>query len=266
MFLSGSDLAGFIKERQASDARRLRQSLGISPRLVIIQAKDDPAINTYVKLKRRYGEEIGVAVDIERCGQNDLLHKVKEINADKTVHGMIIQLPIPEQDELETILDAVAPAKDVDGLSKKSDFDSASATAILWLLAGHNIDLVGKQIAVVGQGRLVGAPLTKMLESSGYNVVACDTNTNDLAGEISKADILITATGTPRLIKSDWIAKDTVVVDAGTASEQGEIVGDLDEAVYKRDDLKLTPQKGGVGPLTICALFDNVLRAAHNSQ
>lgn len=265
MFLNGSELAGYIKARQAQAAQHLKQTLGVRPKLVILQAKDDPAINTYVRLKQHYGEDVGVIVDIKPSAQHTLLDKVKQFNRDKAVHGIIIQLPLPDPAGLDEILNAVAPAKDVDGLGKKSKFDSASATAILWLLAGYNIDLVGKQIVVVGQGRLIGQPLTTMLEQAGHSVTPCDSTTNDLADRVRAADIVISATGSPRLIKADWLKAGAVVVDAGTASEAGELVGDLDDAVYGRDDLKLTPKKGGVGPLTVSALFDNLLRAAQQS-
>lgn len=262
MFLNGRELAGFIKERQAQVARRLHGQLGRKPKLVILQAKDDPAINTYVQLKQRYGDDVGVEVDIIGCDQNHLVDKIKHYNNDKLIDGIIIQLPIPDDTQLDQILAVVAPNKDVDGLGPKSEFDSATANAILWLLAGYNIELFGKRIVIVGHGRLVGAPLAKMLKGSELNVTVCDSSTKDLADVVKQAEVVITATGSPRLIKSSWIREGAVVVDAGTASEHGEVVGDLADDVHLREDLKLTPQKGGVGPLTVCALFDNVLRAA----
>jgi methylenetetrahydrofolate dehydrogenase (NADP+)/methenyltetrahydrofolate cyclohydrolase len=264
MLLSGSQLAGFIKVRQTRQAQQLRHALGQAPKLVIIQAKSDPAIDTYVKLKRRYGEAIGVEVEVAKASAAELLDMVKRYGSGRDAHGIIVQLPLPDSTDQGKILNAVKPSSDVDGLGARSEFDSASATAILWLLAGYGVELAGKHIVVVGQGRLVGAPLTAMLRRSGHDVTACDSKTENLSEEVARADLLISATGVPRLIKAGWLKQGAVAVDAGTADEQGALVGDLDDAVYERDDLKLTPKKGGVGPLTVCALFENLLRAAQN--
>lgn len=265
MLLNGSDLVGFIKDRQVRQARQLAVSLGTPPKLVILQASADPVIAMYVRLKQRYGEELGVTVEKRQVEQNDLLNEVKQINNDDTVQGMIIQLPVPDMTTVDDILGTIAPHKDIDGLGKDAQFDSATASAILWLLAGYNIDLTGKHIVVVGQGRLVGAPLTKLLRASGHEVVTCDDRTKDLEAQVRQAEILVSATGEPRLIKSDWIQKGTVVVDAGTTSENGQLVGDVEESARQRDDIKITPIRGGVGPLTIAVLFDHLLRAAANS-
>jgi methylenetetrahydrofolate dehydrogenase (NADP+)/methenyltetrahydrofolate cyclohydrolase len=137
--------------------------------------------------------------------------------------------------------------------------------AILWLLAGYNIDLQGKKIVLIGRGKLVGAPLEKILLKSGYDVEVVDREAKDLSHHTLDADIIITATGSPAILYSDTIKRDAVVVDAGVASESGKTVGDLADDVYEREDLTITPRKGGVGPLTVCALFENVIRAAQSS-
>jgi methylenetetrahydrofolate dehydrogenase (NADP+)/methenyltetrahydrofolate cyclohydrolase len=134
--------------------------------------------------------------------------------------------------------------------------------AIMWLLAGHNVDLAGKRVLLVGRGQLVGAPLEKMLKNSEVDVHVADRDTKNLKSETLEADVIITATGSPAVLKADMIKSGAVVVDAGVASESGKTVGDLADEVYERDDIKVTPQKGGVGPLTVCALFENVIRAA----
>lgn len=261
MFLNGSELAGFIKERQSKHASRLKSS-GTLPKLCIIQAKDDPAINTYVRLKKNYGDSIGVVVEIKNTSAEKIDKDIESSNNEPSIHGVIVQLPIPQELETSKILNLVNKQKDVDGLCENSPFDSATATAILWLLAGYNIELNGKKIVIVGQGKLVGAPLSTMLETAGHDVVRCDENTVDLEEQVKEADILVSGTGVPRLIKSDWLKPGAVAVDAGTAGEGGVLVGDFEERILERSDLKLTPKKGGVGPLTVCALFENVLRAA----
>lgn len=260
--LNGSELAGYIKERQAKRVRGLRQAYGVFPRLAIIQTIDDPVIDTYVRLKQRYGDDILIDVDRYRCSEDEALELIDRLNSDKTVHGSIVQLPLQDFSRTSELLNKVAPEKDVDALGERAIYDPATPMAINWLLAGYNVELNGKAITVVGNGRLVGAPLAHMWRSSGYEVTVLDSSVKDLATVIQASDIVVTATGCPGLITSNMLRPDTVVVDAATASEDGKIVGDLAPEVRERHDLTLTPEKGGVGPLTVCALFDNVIRAA----
>lgn len=173
-----------------------------------------------------------------------------------------MQLPLENPAETDEIVDTVAPEKDVDALGKNAVLDPATPLAITWLLAGYNVELNGKKIVLVGRGKLVGAPLERMLLASGYDVEVVDSRTPDIKAVVSEADVVITATGQPGVVTADMIKQGAVVVDAGVAGEQGKTVGDLADDVYGRDDLTITPKKGGVGPLTICALFDNVIRAA----
>ena len=263
--LNGLELAGFIKERQAHDVRSLRQSRNILPKLAIIQCKDDPVINTYVRLKKKYGADILVDVDTYQIRQAEIPELVDRLNKDPSVHGIIIQLPIEDISKTDEIINLVSPTKDVDSLGSKATFDPATPMAILWLLAGYNIDLQGKKIVLIGRGKLVGAPLEKILLKSGYDVEVVDREAKDLSHHTLDADIIITATGSPAILYSDTIKRDAVVVDAGVASESGKMVGDLADDVYEREDLTITPRKGGVGPLTVCALFENVIRAAQSS-
>jgi len=137
--------------------------------------------------------------------------------------------------------------------------------AINWLLAGYNVDLANKNIVMVGHGRLVGAPLTRMWRDSGLQVTVVDRSTPDIAQVVQQADVVVTAVGVPGLIKSSMLRPDTVVVDAAVASEDGKLVGDLEPAIRERHDLTITPEKGGVGPLTVSALFENVIRAARST-
>ena len=261
--LNGKELAGFIEERQAHEVRALRQSAHIQPKLAIVLTIEHPTINVYVRVKKAYGADLGVDVDIHRVAQDDAPALIKELNTDDSVHGIIVQLPLERPQETDEVVNLVAPEKDVDALGKNAEFDPATPMAILWLLAGYNVDLQqGKQVLLVGRGKLVGAPLEKMLQASGVNVSVADRQTTDLKSETLKADVIITATGSPAILFSDMIKQGAVVVDAGVAGEEGKTVGDLAPEVYDRDDLIITPTKGGVGPLTVCALFENVIRAA----
>ncbi len=262
--LNGKELAGYIQERQAREVRGLRQASHIQPKLAIVLTIEHPTINVYVRMKKAYGAEIAVDVDIHRVAQDDAPALIEQLNKDDSVHGIIVQLPLERPEETEVLVNLVAPEKDVDALGKDAAFDPATPLAILWLLAGYNIDLLqGKQVLLVGRGKLVGAPLERILKTSGVNVSVADRQTKDLKSETLKADIIITATGSPAILFSDMIKQGAVVVDAGVAGEEGKTVGDLAPEVYERDDLTLTPAKGGVGPLTVCALFENTIRAAH---
>lgn len=260
--LNGKELAGFIQERQAQQVRGLRQAGHVQPKLAIVLTIDHPTINVYVRVKKKYGADILIDVDIYRVAQNDAPALIEKLNKDSTVHGIIVQLPLERPEETDALVNLVAPEKDVDALGKNAQFDPATPMAILWLLAGYNIDLRGKKVLLVGRGKLVGQPLERMLKASDVDVWSVDRSTSDLKAETLKADVIITATGSPAILYSDMIKDGAVVVDAGVAGEEGKTVGDLAPEVYERDDLAITPQKGGVGPLTVCALFENVIHAA----
>lgn len=257
--LNGKELAGFIKERQAHEVK----SLNKAPTLLIIRDSDNPVITKYVNLKIKYGEDIGVKV-IDFCAKNpaEIAAKIKEANEDKTINGIILQLPIIEKEKTDELTALIDPKKDVDGLSDKPGaFDSATATAILWLLAGYDIDLKTAKIALVGRGKLVGAPLYKMFQASNYHVDLFHRG-SDLS-KLNEYDTIITATGVPSLIINDYVRPGATLVDAGTASEKGILKGDVAKEVRARKDLTaITPVTGGVGPLTVTCLFDHVIQAA----
>lgn len=263
--LNGSELAGFIKERHAKQVRTL-QADKIHPKLAIVQAIDDPVINTYVRLKKEYGADIGIDVEVHRVKQAEIPGLLTKLNSDESTHGIIVQLPLEDPSKTDEIVNLVAPGKDVDALGNKSMFEPATPMAILWLLSGYNVELAGRKILLIGRGKLVGAPLEKILKSSGYDVQVIDQELSDLSARTKAADVIITATGSPAILYPDMIKRGAVVVDAGVASEEGKTVGDLAPEVRKRDDLTITPDKGGVGPLTVCALFENVIRAAQNAK
>ncbi|MBC7869133.1 bifunctional 5,10-methylenetetrahydrofolate dehydrogenase/5,10-methenyltetrahydrofolate cyclohydrolase [Candidatus Saccharibacteria bacterium] len=260
--LDGAELAGFIKERQLKQVRALRQSWRVIPRLAIIQTTDIAVIDVYIRLKQVYGADILVEVDVHKIEQVDLMAQIETLNKDDSVHGIIIQLPLTDSSQTDAAVSAVAPEKDVDGLGQGAVFTPATAMAIDWLLAGYNVALEGKVIAIVGNGRLVGEPLARLWLGAGLNVTVYDDTTLDLTSSLCESQVIVTATGVPGLIKRDMVQTGAVVVDAGTASEHGKIVGDVGADVRELDDITITPLKGGVGPLTVAALFDNVIQAA----
>lgn len=261
--LNGAELADYVKERQARQVRALRQAHRIFPKLVIFMTPGvSAASQAYVRLKRAYGEDILIDVDVQTVEQDALGQAIRDANMNDVVHGIIVQLPLDNPAETDEIVALIAPEKDVDGLGSSAKFDSATAEAINWLLTGYGIELAGKRIVIVGRGRLVGAPLERMWQASGYDVTAVDDTTPDIAQVIREGQIIVTATGVPRLVTSTMVPVDAVIVDAGTASENGKLVGDVDPAVRERSDVTITPERGGVGPLTIATLFDHVIQAA----
>jgi methylenetetrahydrofolate dehydrogenase (NADP+)/methenyltetrahydrofolate cyclohydrolase len=260
--LNGKELSEYITERQARQIRHLRQAFHVAPKLAIVQAIDSPVIDSYVRLKQRYAEDILADVVVYKIDQAVLTETIQSLNEDDSVHGIIIQLPLEDISETEKAVNMVVPAKDVDGLGKDATLTPATAMAIDWLLAGYNVELKGRKIAIVGNGRLVGAPLSKLWASAGLDITVYDDTSEDLLNEVRKAQIIVSATGIPGLITSRMVQPGAVVVDAGTASENGKIVGDVADELRERDDLTITPEKGGVGPLTVTALFDNLIQAA----
>ena len=263
--LNGLELAGFIKARQAHEVRALRQAARIIPKLAIVRTNPAPVVDAYMRLKRRYGEDILAEVEVHEVEQTKAIELIKILNADANVHGIIVQLPIPDPAQTDEIVNAVAPQKDVDGLGKNPAFDPATPMAVIWLLAGYNIELKGKHIVIVGKGRLVGSPLAKMWRDSNLDVTIADRSPADFAGALREADIIVRAAGKPELITSALIKSGAVVVDAGVATDKNGLVGDVATDVRERNDITITPLKGGVGPLTVCALFENVIQAARRS-
>ena len=263
--LNGRELTDYIKERQAKQVRALRQAWKTFPRLVLVVATDSPVIDTFVRLKAQYGDDILIDVDIRRVEQHEVAATIADLNEDSAVHGIVLQLPLQDPAQTDELVAHIAPEKDVDGLGPRAAYGSATATAIDWLVSGYNVTLKNRSIAIVGAGRLVGAPLARLWKTAGLDVTVYDDTTKDLKAALRKADIIVTATGVPGLITSDMIMPGRVVVDAGTASENGVIVGDVVADVRERDDLTITPLRGGVGPLTIAALFDNVITAARKT-
>ncbi len=257
--LNGKELASFIKERQAAQVRSLK-GRKIQPKLAIFYDNDNPVILKYITLKQQYGDDIGVEVETIKFGKSNAEESLKKSAADKNTQGIIVQLPLKEADN--SILDLIPLEKDVDGLREQSD--TATAMAIHWLLTSYGVELPKLKLAVVGRGKLVGRPLIKMWTESGYDVTTFAKG--DDLNQLVNYDVVVTATGVPGVITSDMLKIGAVVVDAGTASEDGVIKGDLADEVRERSDLILTPKVGGVGPLTVTMLFERVLQACEKQK
>lgn len=263
--LNGSELVSFIKERQAKAVRGLRQQWKTQPKLAIIRTNPDPVVDSYMRIKQKYGEDILVDVDVHTIDQKEAMKTIDVLNEDDSVHGIIVQIPLPDKSQTDEILNAVSKSKDVDGLAKQTNYDAPTPVAISWLLAGYDVDLKGKNITVIGHGRLVGNPLVKMWQKSGIEVTVVDRSTTEIASNLQIADVIISATGVPGIIKSDMVKPNAVIVDAGVSTDSNGLVGDVSQEVRDLPGITITPVKGGVGPLTVSALFENVISSARNS-
>lgn len=260
--LNGLELQGFIQQRQLRQARNLYQEYSVKPTLLIIKSTSaSDVIDTYIRMKQRYAEDVAIDAIVESLDEAAMAARIKEANNDSNIQGIIVQLPLKDVSQTNDICNLIDPAKDVDGLGENAGYPSATAQAIDWLLAGYNVELTDKKITIVGNGKLVGAPLSAMWSARGLDVTTVDDTTDDIPALLRESDVIVSATGVPRLIKSEDIRDGAVVVDAGTASEGGTIVGDVDETARERKDLTITPVKGGVGPLTYTVLFDHLIEA-----
>lgn len=260
MLLDGRELAGFIKQRHYEQLQNMQQ-VARRPRLAIVDVNQETVSNKYAEVKQRYGENIGVAVDVHNASAAELMSTLTDLNQDVATHGVLVQMPLPQEVNAEEVTNALHPSKDVDALGENPDFLPPTPNAIFWLLGGYDIEMANKTIGVIGQGKLVGRPLVKMLRESGHEPLVCDLNTGDRQQILSQADIIVAATGQPKSLTSSEVRSGVTVIDAGTASEQGALVGDVDPSLYQREDINISPVPGGVGPLTVCALFENVLTA-----
>jgi methylenetetrahydrofolate dehydrogenase (NADP+)/methenyltetrahydrofolate cyclohydrolase len=219
-----------------------------------------------MKLKSTYGEDILVDVEVRDIDQSQAMIEISAANADTGVHGIIVQIPLPDPTQTDQILNTVDPKKDVDGLAKNTVFDAPTPVAINWLLAGYNVSLEGKHLVVVGHGRLVGKPLVRLWQKSDLQPEVVDKNTDHLATKVLTADVLVCATGVPGLITASMVKPNAVIVDAGVATDKNGLVGDVAADVRALPNITITPEKGGVGPLTVAALFENVIQAARISN
>lgn len=259
MLLYGNELAEYIKHQQFERVRSL-QHASQPPQVAIVSNREEVS-NKYIQKKQEYGTDIGIRVTVHRPQPLELSGTIQSLNQDPSVHGIVVQLPLPETVNTDTVLAEIFPSKDVDGLHPDTWYDPPTPTAIFWLLSNYGVFLENKTVGVIGRGRLVGIPLVRMLRQSGIDPFICDKNTGDLKRVSIQSDIIITATGQPKLITEEYIYPDTVIVDAGSAYQNGALVGDVDPGAYGRDDIQVSPVPGGIGPLTVCALFGNVLDA-----
>lgn len=274
--LDGKELSKKVRETLRARVAALSDR-GIHPRLEVLVAADDPASQTYVKMKRKWAEEIGILTGtFEVCTtttQENLLQRIRKLNEDASVHGILVQHPLPAHLNEAAALEALGSAKDVDGISPQSlgrlvagmpGFRAATPLGMMRLLEEHGIDVAGKRAVVIGRSVILGKPAALMLLERHATVTICHSRTQGLREICRFADVLVAAVGRPEMVRGDWIKPGAVVLDAGYNRVEGR-KGDVGDVAF--DEARevagwITPVPGGVGPMTVAMLLSNVVDAA----
>lgn len=242
-------------------------------KLVVIQVGHDPASDVYVKNKKIFCEKVGILfehIKYDVITEDNLISKIKELNNDSSVTGILVQFPLPKDIDENKVVAAINPLKDVDGLtpsnmgklfSGNKGIFACTALGIIEILNSINATIEGSDIVIVGDSKLVGLPLLGLLLKKQATVTMCNINTKNLKEKTSKADILIVAIGDKEFIKEDFVKDGAIVIDVGINRENGKLYGDCDFELIKEKCKAITPVPGGVGPLTITMLINNVIEA-----
>ena len=251
----------------------------IKPCLAVIQIGDDPASNTYINAKAKACDEIGIYFKhikfTEETKEIEVINKILELNNDEYVHGILLQLPLPEGFNADKLINYIARNKDVDGLTdinlgklfnNKPCLISCTPQGIMKLLENESIDLEGKNVTIVGRSNLVGKPLIGLMLNKNATVTICHSKTENLSKHTKNADILVVAVGKKHFIKENMVKEDAVVIDVGINKEDGKLYGDVDFDKVKTKAKKITPVPGGVGPMTVAMLMSNVITAYQKQQ
>ena len=276
--IDGKSLAASLRAAQKSAVESLA-ARGVRPGLAAILAGNDPASRVYVRNKARACEETGVRSELhefpESVSESALLERLALLNADRRVHGILVQLPLPPHLDTARILAAVSPAKDVDGfhavnlgalLQGRPGFVPGTPAGVMRLLEHAGIPLAGKQATIVGRSTIVGKPLALLLLQKDATVTICHSRTRDLASVTGQADILVAAAGRAKLITAEMVKPGACVIDVGiNRMADGKLAGDVDFAAVKEVAGSITPVPGGVGPMTVAMLIANTVRAAELS-
>ena len=274
--IDGKATAAAVRKGVAAMTSKLVERGGPKPGLTVVLVGEDPASQVYVRNKDRAATEAGFEVDTIRLpaetSQQDLEATVDRLNEDPSVHGILVQLPLPRGLDADRVVARLAPHKDVDGLTPASvaalvmgrpGLRPCTPAGCIELLDRYDIPLQGKRVVVVGRSMLVGKPFAQLALDRNATVTICHSRTADLKSHCLEADILVAAVGVPRLVKGDWVAPGATVLDVGiNRGEDGKLVGDVDFEPASARAGAITPVPGGVGPMTIAMLLRNTLQAA----
>ncbi|UYG05995.1 bifunctional methylenetetrahydrofolate dehydrogenase/methenyltetrahydrofolate cyclohydrolase FolD [Halomonas sp. M4R1S46] len=279
IWIDGKAQARALRETVADEVRRLGAHQGPVPGLAAVLVGDDPASQVYVRRKGEHAREVGMR-SFEHClpastPQGELLSLIATLNRDPSVHGILVQLPLPAHIDPEAIIDAIDPAKDVDGFHPLNvgalaaggeGLAPCTPLGCIRLLQSHLGELTGKHAVVLGRSRIVGRPLASLLLREDCTVTVAHSKTSNPAKVCRQGDILVAAVGQPGLVQGDWVKAGATVIDVGITrlgdGDSRRLVGDVDAACVSRVAGALTPVPGGVGPMTIACLLHNTLIAA----
>jgi methylenetetrahydrofolate dehydrogenase (NADP+)/methenyltetrahydrofolate cyclohydrolase len=277
--IDGNKIAESMRAEIAERARQVRAATGVTPGLAAVLVGDDPASQIYVRNKRRACEKVGVASTLHKLdaatSQSELLELVARLNADPTVHGILVQLPLPKQISEAAIVDAVDPSKDVDGFGPvnlgllaagRPRFLPCTPHGVQQMLVQSGIAIEGRHVAIVGRSNIVGKPLALILmqKARGANatVSVCHSRTADIAAVTRTADIVVVAIGQARFLTADMIRPGAAVIDVGINRVNDKVLGDVDFEAVSQVAGAISPVPGGVGPMTITMLLHNTVEAA----
>jgi methylenetetrahydrofolate dehydrogenase (NADP+)/methenyltetrahydrofolate cyclohydrolase len=269
----------------AETARRVAalKSRGVQPGLVFVRVGEDPASKVYVDMKQRDSRKLGIVSEthvlLEKTSEKELLQLIASLNANSTFHGILVQAPLPSHIRSSVIFSAVSPAKDVDGfhpvnfgkllLGDPTGFVPCTPAGIQQLLIHSGVQTDGAEVVVLGRGDIVGKPMAAILcqkaKHANATVTICHSRTHDIAGHCRRADILIAAIGVAEFVKADMVEPGAVVIDVGVNRVGERLVGDVDFARVQPIAGKITPNPGGVGPMTRAMLMSNTVRAAEHA-
>jgi len=247
---------------------------GYTPTLAVIKVGNNKASNIYVRNKEKACNAVGISfIEIDfpsEISEDNIISEIKRLNLDRSVNGIIVQLPLPYGLDVLKIINTIDPLKDVDGLTYENVGNlvlendcliPCTAIGIIELLNEYKVDMTGKNVCIVGRSNLVGKPLIQLFLQNDATVSICHSKTRDLASYTKKADILVVAAGYPNLITKDMVNEDSVVIDVGINKENDLLCGDVDFDNVKEKVRLITPVPGGVGPMTVASLLRNVLKA-----
>lgn len=273
--INGQELAKALRSEMKEEIKQLMET-GIIPRLTVILIGDDPASHSYVSGKEKASKEVGIESDIIRMDaettENELLSKIEELNKDDAVHGILVQLPLPNHIDEQHVIEAIHPKKDVDGFHPinigrmivgQESFLPCTPFGIIKMLQSKQIQMEGKHAVVIGRSNIVGKPMGQLLLNENATVTYCHSRTKDLKAITTQADILIVAVGKEHVVDASYIKEGAVVIDVGVnRTKEGTLTGDVDFEDVKEKASYVTPVPKGVGPMTITMLLENTIKAA----
>ena len=274
--ISGKEVSTSIRAKIKEEAQKLRDDYGIQPGLAVILVGNDPASQIYVRNKQKACEEVGFHAFEYRLNENStqeqLLDLIGVLNKDNKVHGILVQLPLPDHIDPQTVINTISPEKDVDafhpinvGKIMLGDYEFLPCTpaGVMELIDSTGVEITGKNCVVVGRSNIVGKPMAMLLLHRNATVTICHSRTKNLAEICAGADILVSAVGKAHFITADMVKEGAMVIDVGmNHDENGKLCGDVEFSTVEPKASYITPVPGGVGPMTITMLMKNTLRAA----